>query len=332
MTSVISEDFRNAVSAFKHVCDGGLVTQARARAAKIICGVEDGEAPKITAYAKNGDSKVAILIKLDRESVPVHEPTLEYGCYKLQHQIMDGVNASLPGCDVTGLKMTNSGLRTIEGEKTFVTKRFDCGDNGSVDRHVVPMRAVIAAGFTSGIKSLGDERRSYLGIANAVKELTGETHEADLKVFASMMANVAINNTDDHLGNHALLYDLGMNECEMSPVYDFVTSLDRIGAHSINIGPEGSESYANTIRSAAIQMGVEPWEAVAIAEACLEGTKNWQEVMLKAGLSEQEVELIRPALECGKNRLEQYVNTVPEHERTRPTQYTIANQKNAPSR
>jgi len=68
-----------------------------------------------------------------------------------------------------------------------------------------------------------------------------------LELYARMVLNVAVHNTDDHLKNVGFLKDEGAHTYRMSPLFDVVTQ-EGSARHYLHIGAEGRDStFANCL-------------------------------------------------------------------------------------
>ena len=100
--------------------------------------------------------------------------------------------------------------------------------------------------FTSAMALLGKtdgtgaEGASYLGIASFIKS-NGASPKNDLKeLWARIVFNMAVSNTDDHLRNHGFL--LTERGWELSPMYDVNPN---IYGGELSLGVSANESAIN---------------------------------------------------------------------------------------
>jgi len=64
-----------------------------------------------------------------------------------------------------------------------------------------------------------NEQRSYLEIADAIKQYGAFVKKDSQQLWRRMVFNIMISNTDDHLRNHGFIY-VGTQGWQLSPAYD----------------------------------------------------------------------------------------------------------------
>lgn len=108
-----------------------------------------------------------------------------------------------------GIKVPEWRLETINRRKILLSRRFD--RRGNIRIPFLSAMSVLAA--------KDNEMHSYLEIADAIRQMSASPNE-DLKaLWRRIVFNVLISNVDDHLRNHAFLYD-GLSGWRLSPAYD----------------------------------------------------------------------------------------------------------------
>ena len=109
----------------------------------------------------------------------------------------------------TGIAVPAARLEDVAGRPVLLLTRFD--RNGA---RRIP--------FLSAMSMLGardNETRSYLELVDALRQHGAAPKEDMEALWRRMVFNVLISNTDDHLRNHAFLYE-GPNGWRLSPAYD----------------------------------------------------------------------------------------------------------------
>lgn len=108
-----------------------------------------------------------------------------------------------------GIDVPVAVVEDVAGKPVLIVTRFD--RNGA---RRIP--------FLSAMSMLGardNETHSYLEIVDALRQ-HGAAPRADMEIlWRRIVFNVLISNTDDHLRNHAFLYE-GQNGWRLSPAYD----------------------------------------------------------------------------------------------------------------
>jgi serine/threonine-protein kinase HipA len=179
-------------------------------------------------------------------------------------------------------------LETIENRPVLILRRFDRED----DQRIPFLSAMSMIGAEDG------QTRSYLEIADALRQ-----HGADVKndlhaLWRRMVFNILISNTDDHLRNHGFLY-VDNSGWQLSPAYDLnpipvdikprflSTAIDMEDTTaSIELAFESSEYFM-----------MEKDEARAIASDVARAVNNWKEVAADLGISSRETKRMSSAFE-----------------------------------
>jgi serine/threonine-protein kinase HipA len=106
-----------------------------------------------------------------------------------------------------------------------------------------------------------------------------------------MAFNILVGNDDDHLRNHAFLFD--QRGWRLSPLYDVVPK-PRVGSEGRLILKVGDRGHAATLENAltsAAAFGLKPDEAASLLEDLrLQVEAGWQDGLKRAGLSSTDIE------------------------------------------
>lgn len=134
-----------------------------------------------------------------------------------------------------GLAM-NCGIRVPQfmtlpvgrGETAFLSRRFDrFGENASQRLHFLSASALLDIPYESS-------EGSYVEFARVIRRLSLRPG-ADLEeLFRRMVFNLLIDNSDDHLKNHGMLW-AGGERYVLSPAYDIVPQLTNLGYQMLSI-------------------------------------------------------------------------------------------------
>lgn len=112
-----------------------------------------------------------------------------------------------------GINMMPSKLYEIEGNKSFITKRFDRDGNRKL--------------HTQTLAAISPDTDSYEGLISVCRKL--HLPEADCQeVFRRLVFNFLSNNTDDHTKNFSFIMDEEGN-WRLSPAYDLTYIIDAGG-------------------------------------------------------------------------------------------------------
>ena len=96
-----------------------------------------------------------------------------------------------------------------------------------------------------GKRELDSERGkatySYARLADVVRRVSSNPVQDLKELYARMILNVAVHNTDDHLKNVGFVKDEGAGTYRLSPLFDVVTQ-EGSARHYLHIGAAGRDS------------------------------------------------------------------------------------------
>lgn len=101
-------------------------------------------------------------------------------------------------------------IEKVNKKSVLLVRRFDRGK----DKIRIPFLSAM-----SMLQAKDNETRSYIEIADAIKQYGAEPKNDLKKLFRRIVFNILISNTDDHLRNHGFLYN-GIDGWKLSPAYD----------------------------------------------------------------------------------------------------------------
>lgn len=244
-----------------------------------VCAAPGGARPKVSIASPNGTLLIARFPALtDAWDVPLWE----YVCLKLARR--------------AGLVTPVVQLQRVAGRHVLLSQRFDrvCGQR-------TPFLSAMSL-----LQKQDGETASYTDITDALQEAwqvpapdENRALHTDLQeLWARMVFNMCICNTDDHLRNHGFLHD--GKGWRLSPVYDLESSV-----------PEDTEPLLHTaIVDARTAFSVQ--DALDVAEFFgLSGTaarqrlqelgravSHWKEEARQAGARSSEIRLMQDAFGC----------------------------------
>ena len=185
-------------------------------------GTAGGARPKATVRDESG---VLWLVKFPAQKDRACNAVLEGGALELAR--------------AAGIRVPPIDVRTIGSKKVLLIRRFDrywslpggvlpAGQEswesepgthpGSVEGRI----GLCSAMTILGLDEYAARNSSYAAIAQAIRaRCTHQFIARDLQeMFARMVLNVIVNNNDDHLRNHAFIYDMALRGWRLSPLYD----------------------------------------------------------------------------------------------------------------
>lgn len=188
-----------------------------------------------------------------------------------------------------GLDVASVSLSHIAGKDVLMVARFD---------RVRTTAGWLRKGMVSALTMLRlDEMMaryaSYHDMADLVREKFTNAPETLRELFARMVFNILIGNTDDHARNHAAFWDGRM--LQLTPAYDICPQSrhGRTASQAMRITGPDSSSRIVTCLAAAPHFLLHEEEAVRIVAGqitCIE--EKWSEVCDEAALSEVDRNLL----------------------------------------
>jgi serine/threonine-protein kinase HipA len=155
--------------------------------------------------------------------------------------------------------------------------------------------------FLSAMSMLGThdhQRRSYLEIADSLRQY-GASPDADIQQLWRRMAfNVLVSNTDDHLRNHSFLYEEGVG-WKLAPAYDLnpVPAEIKPRILSTSISFDSAEASLKLALEVAEEFGLKPGEAKSIARDVGSAVSRWRQTAKQMSIPEKEISKMASAFE-----------------------------------
>ncbi|UCV19989.1 type II toxin-antitoxin system HipA family toxin [Ferribacterium limneticum] len=145
------------------------------------------------------------------------------------------------------------------GENAFLSRRFDrLGERAQQRLHYLSASALLDIPYES---SAG----SYIEFARVIRRLSLRPG-ADLKeLFRRLIFNLLIDNTDDHLKNHGMLW-AGKDRYVLSPAFDVVPQLTNLGYQMLSIDGTTQESSLELAVQSAAHFDLSADQASAITK------------------------------------------------------------------
>lgn len=167
-----------------------------------------------------------------------------------------------------GLNVPETNFLIINNEPIFLIKRFDFIKGKR--HHLISALSLISPPPDFKIKDLdaelGQEYFSYKKVAQIIKKISANPISDLIELYKRMVLNVFLSNTDDHLKNHAFVFDTDKREYRLSPLYNVNMQFNNNTKHMLHIGDEGRASTISNCLSAAKHFGIKQDVAIKIIE------------------------------------------------------------------
>ncbi len=180
-----------------------------------------------------------------------------------------------------GLDVPNTDFETLLGRDIYLIRRFDrLIDGNQLER--IPFASSLTMLEAHEIAAY---RYSYRDLAEALRRFGSDPRPDLRELFRRMAFNILVGNDDDHLRNHAFLFD--GRGWRLSPLYDVVPRphVDSSGRLILAVGERGHEAtLANAVTGAAT-FGLKREEAVALLEELrIRVDTRWKAALGEAGI------------------------------------------------
>ena len=192
-----------------------------------------------------------------------------------------------------GITIPQWRVETVGEKPTLIVRRFD-----RVGARRIPLLSAM-----SMLGAVDNEAHSYLEIVEAIQRYGSAAKSDMIELWRRIVLSVLISNFDDHLRNHAFLYE-GLKGWRLSPAYDLnpvpIDIKPRILSTAID--PDDPSASLTVAEAAAGYFGIKPPEAKAIISEVAKAVSTWREVAKGLGLSSREVERMASAFEHEESR------------------------------
>ena len=178
-------------------------------------------------------------------------------------------------------------IEEVAGKRVALIRRFD-----RVDGQRIP--------FLSAMSMLGardHEVRSYLEIADALRQHGAAARKDLAQLWRRVVFNVMISNTDDHLRNHGFLLHGGKGGWRLAPAYDLnPTPVDvrpRVLSTAIEI--DDATASLDLALETAQYYGIKASDARMIAAEVAKAVSDWRAVATRLNIHSREIDRMASA-------------------------------------
>jgi len=187
-------------------------------------------------------------------------------------------------CD---LDVPHLALESVFGRDVYLIERFD----RSMQIGHLRRRAFASALTMLEAQEIAAYHYSYRDLAEIIRQYGTEPKQDLREMFRRMVFNILVSNDDDHLRNHAFLFD--GKGWRLSPLYDVVPR-PQTGPHPnliLGVGDRGREASLSNALTSAAAFGLNTEEAVKqIDELRHQVKRRWKPLLIEGGLKSTEIE------------------------------------------
>ena len=211
------------------------------------------------------------IAKFPARNDPYDIPTAEWATLELARE--------------AGLTVPLTRLETLaDGRRILMIQRFDREPvpQGMARRHMVSALTLLA------LHEQDSPNTSYAALADALSEhgaRSGITEDRT-ELFSRMVFNILVSNDDDHLRNHAFLYDPAGHGWRLSPLYDVVPRPQQAQERlqHLAVGPHGRLATLSNALAGAGRFGLLPPKAAQVIDRLAQVVRGWRGTFEQLGV------------------------------------------------
>lgn len=209
-------------------------------------------------------------------------PVVEWACLEL---------ARRAGLDVPPIDL----VRLADGRAVMLIERFDrkAKGEGSVRRHAVSALTLLGKDESESLGARYEDLSERIGRFGVDGQVQTDRNE----LYGRIAFNILVSNDDDHLRNHAFVWDSAGSGWRLSPLYDVVPR-PQVAAERylhLSIGPRGRLATLDNLLEAHGAFGLLKREAAAIIERVASIAREWRGVFEELGVPEAECDKLASA-------------------------------------
>lgn len=250
-----------------------------------------GARPKTIVRDEQGEMWIA---KFPRKGDSYDRQRVEFANLRMARAI---------GLTVPDIRLTETHLGAV-----LLTHRFDREllpvPEGAAPvvarRHFLSGASLISPSVQIGKRDLdgpqGKATYSYARLADVTRRISSNPVQDLKELYARMILNVAVHNTDDHLKNVGFLKDEDAHTYRLAPLFDVVTQ-EGSARHYLHIGTAGRDSTFENCLSEYRRFGLRSEAAArSIVDAVRSVVGRRQRYYAAAGMGQDEIALVESTL------------------------------------
>jgi serine/threonine-protein kinase HipA len=222
------------------------------------------------------------LAKLPARNDGFDVPLIERACLEL---------ARRAGLDVPPTDL----VRLADGRSVMLIERFDRRAAGGafLRRHAVSALTLLGKDESESLGARYEELSERIGRFGVDGRVQVDRNE----LYRRIAFNILVSNDDDHLRNHAFVWDEDGKGWRLSPLYDVVPR-PQVAAERflhLSVGPQGRLATLDNLLAAHGAFGLLKKEAAAIIDRVASVTRQWRTFFEELGVPAQECDKVASA-------------------------------------
>ncbi len=210
--------------------------------------------------------------------------------------------ATLQLAGLAGLKIPETKLIRVKNKNVLLIRRFDrswTASKISANKPIEIRHHMVSALTLLACDELDSPTKSYMDIVSAIRRYGATAFIKDdiEELYARMIFNIMVSNDDDHLRNHAFLWDMASRGWCLSPLYDVMprASLASERFLHLGLGPKGRLADLDNAYAAKERFGLLSADALSIIDHIWQTVREWKVHFEKFGVLPEQIDRIAPA-------------------------------------
>lgn len=208
-------------------------------------------------------------------------------------------HATLQLARLTGLNVPETRLLEVHNKHALLIHRFD-RTWSHADKPLEIRHHTVSALTLLACDEMDSPNMSYMNIVGAMRRYAvANCLKADIEeLYGRMIFNIFVSNDDDHLRNHAFLWDIAAQGWRLSPLYDVMPrpSVASERFLHLGVGPKGRLADLDNAYAAKESFGLLGADALRIIDQVWRIVRQWQLHFEAFGVSAEQIEQINPAM------------------------------------
>lgn len=205
-----------------------------------------------------------------------------------------GEMANLLMAKAIGMRTPEVHIRDTALGSALLIERFDRGPDLLNRLHYASAISLVSAEPQDKRMTSARDRAifSYARLADIISRLSPNPAKDRAELFARMVLNVCVHNTDDHMKNTGFIEAPGgaLGQMELAPVFDVVTQ--RQAQHFLTIGTQGRVGSLDNALSEPRKFGLTTAGAKQIADLVVSVVSARHEFYAQVGLEERDIQVL----------------------------------------
>lgn len=186
-------------------------------------------------------------------------------------------------------------VKLADGRSVMLIERFDrkAKGEGFLRRHAVSGLTLLGKHESQSLGARYEDISDQLGRFGVDGRVQADRNE----LYGRIAFNILVSNDDDHLRNHAFVWDATGKGWRLSPLYDVVPR-PQVAAERylhMSVGPHGRLATLDNLLEAHGAFGLLKRDAAAIIERVASVTRQWRTVFEELGVPTQECDKVASA-------------------------------------